>query len=91
MRDRQHPGLRGGISFKAPGIAPDLHEHLVRQLFCDGLVAHDAQQEPIDAQLMPSDQKAQGRLVLIGNARDQLPVIRLLGHRGCLLVFVAVE
>ena len=31
---------------------------------------------------MPPDQKAQGRLVAIGNARDQLPVIRLLGHRG---------
>ena len=40
---------------------------------------------------MPSDQKAQSGLVAIGNARDQLPVVDLLWHRGCLLVFVAME
>src|ERR1043165_9708935 len=54
--DRQQPRRNLRPGFETVGLTPDVQEHLTDQVFCPAWLAHQTEDEPVDAHMMPSEQ-----------------------------------
>ncbi len=66
------------IGFRVP---PDFHENLVCNLFCDGFIAHEAQDEAEYFHMMALEQQPDGCLLLIGQAIEKGSVVCAFNHQ----------
>src|SRR5262245_6375045 len=70
VRNRQDPCGQLRAPLETAGVAPDVEEHVARQVFCRA-VANQPRNEAVDAQVVAGEQDVHGALVAARDAADQ--------------------
>jgi hypothetical protein len=69
--NRQKPRGNLGSGLELGSLTPNVQEHLANEILGSRLVGDEAQQEPVDAHVVASEQNPHGMPVADGNRLDQ--------------------